>query len=482
MAFVGVQQVVHHHRIQQLAAYGRAVAFQHGEVVLDVLAYFFGAFVGEERGKLGDDGLGAGPVGGYGDVVGLAFPPAETEADEVGGGSVHARRLGVEGVGFLLPEVGDQGGAFFGRVHFFVVLLGVANVVVGQGVSGGLCVAGAFSGRGRGCGGGCRSKEVALSAGLIGGLFFHPQNVVGDAAELELAEDVRQVLTVEILDFVSFGVKGDAGDFRYDGSQHFALQGLVVEFSQALLVLALYLVFVFQQVLDAAVLLNEFGGRLRPDARYAGNIVHLVAHQPQQVDDLQRILNVPLGLDLVYAENIDAVAHPAGLVHIDVLLHQLAVVFVGGNHVHLEPFAGGLLGEGTDHVVRLVVVDHDDRNIEALKDLVDVREGHADVLRLFLAVGFVIGRDLVAEGRPTGVENDGQVGGRLVFHQVPQRPRKAKHSRGIDPLGVDHRPVDEGKVRTVHQRVTVEKEEFFGWLFGHGAKVRKSGIPQLVVS
>ena len=58
---------------------------------------------------------------------------------------------------------------------------------------------------------------------------------------------------------------------------------------QVLLHLALgQLVDMGQQVVERAVLLQELGRRLRPDAGHAGHVVHAVADQGLEIDDLLR--------------------------------------------------------------------------------------------------------------------------------------------------------------------------------------------------
>ena len=52
------------------------------------------------------------------------------------------------------------------------------------------------------------------------------------------------------------------------------------------------------------------------------------------------------------------------------------------------------------------------------------------------------------------------MGGVLGAHQVPQGAHEARDRARVQALGVDERPVDEGKMRAVHERVPVEEEEF----------------------
>ena len=212
-----------------------------------------------------------------------------------------------------------------------------------------------------------------------------------------------------------------------------------------------------EQVLDVAKLGEQFLGGLLADARATGNVVGAVAHQAQQVDHLRDIFQ------LIFLEHLgDAqrliVATELGAIHKDVVRDQLAVVLVGRHHVDLESLKGGLLGDGPDHVVRLVAGNLEDRDAISLDDLLDDRHRLADRLGCLLALRLVSFESLVAEGRAGGIERDSDMCRLLPFQDILEAVDEAEDGRGIHPFRVDPGIFDERVVGTVNERVRVYEE------------------------
>ena len=110
----------------------------------------------------------------------------------------------------------------------------------------------------------------------------------------------------------------------------------------------------------------------------------------------------------------------------------------------------------TNYIIGLVVIDGDDRNLKGLQNLMDVWKRSPNIVWLLLAIGFVAFHHLVAKGRPGRVESYCQVSRLLVFHQIPKGSGKASNGRSIEPLRVDQRAINKGKVRTIYQSVAIE--------------------------
>ncbi len=95
-----------------------------------------------------------------------------------------------------------------------------------------------------------------------------------------------------------------------------------------------------QQVLDGAVLLDEFLGGLGSHTGAAGDVVGRVAHETQDVDQLGGRLDAILFLDLI--DTLDDVL--ARVKDLDVRGHQLAEVLVTGDHIGEESLLLGQVG------------------------------------------------------------------------------------------------------------------------------------------
>ncbi len=113
------------------------------------------------------------------------------------------------------------------------------------------------------------------------------------------------------------------------------------------------------------------------------------------------------------------------------VFHQLSVILVGCDHVHLETLPGSLFGQGADHVVRLIGFRGDDGYVECLDDLLDVGQCDADILRLGFAVGLVLRKIAMPERRSLQVKGHGDVAGLFVVDNVPEIARESGNGGGI---------------------------------------------------
>ena len=102
------------------------------------------------------------------------------------------------------------------------------------------------------------------------------------------------------------------------------------------------------QLVEAAVLLQQLRGRLGPDLLDSWNVVGGVADQRQVVDDL-------LGVDVELELHALAVEHRVGhgVDERDGAVHQLRHVLVAGGDQHRLPGARGAARERADDIVRL---------------------------------------------------------------------------------------------------------------------------------
>ena len=141
-----------------------------------------------------------------------------------------------------------------------------------------------------------------------------------------------------------------------DRGQALAQASLFGERDDVLLLFALQFVRVFDHPFQAAERRDQLHGRLLADPRDAGNVVHRVAHEAQDILDLVHALEPPSGADLFRPELLRWIPAPPRLVHNDPVAHQLPEVLVGGHHVRDIALRFGLLGQGADHVIRLIPI------------------------------------------------------------------------------------------------------------------------------
>ena len=121
--------------------------------------------------------------------------------------------------------------------------------------------------------------------------------------------------------------------------------------------------------------------------------------------------------------------------------------------------ARGLARERADDVVGLVAVEFEHGQVEGADEALDVGDGGAEFLGHFLALGLVGGKFLVARGGRGGVEDDGEMGGRLLGEQFEQRVGEAVDGGGVAARGGADRVGGEGEVGAVDERHAVEEKE-----------------------
>jgi len=113
------------------------------------------------------------------------------------------------------------------------------------------------------------------------------------------------------------------------------------------------------------------------------------------------------------------------------LVDELAEVLVGRDHVGGEFLPGGLAREGADDVVGFVAIEFEDGQVEGADESLDVGDGGAEVLGHFLALGFVGGKFLVSRGGHGGVEDNGEMGGRLLGEEFEEGVGEAVNRGGV---------------------------------------------------
>ncbi len=215
-----------------------------------------------------------------------------------------------------------------------------------------------------------------------------------------------------------------------------------------------------EEVLDRSPLSHQLPGGLFAHPGNAGNVVGAVAHQAEDVDDLLGTLHPPEFAqggeidDVVFAAAAPGFPHRAGLGD------QLSEILVGGDHEGFEVTPGvGLPGEGADDVVGLVAVQFEDRDVERFTEALEVGEGGGQFLRHVLAVGLVLGKELVAGSGRGGVEGHREVGGLLFFENGQEGVGKPEEGRGVNPLRAVNRVPDQGEMGPVGQCHPVQQEK-----------------------
>ena len=171
-----------------------------------------------------------------------------------------------------------------------------------------------------------------------------------------------------------------------------------------------------QKLGQAAVLLDQGGGRLQADAGHTRHVVGGVADQRQRVADLLRSQPLPLGDDRLAVEvalgPVTGLALGAGLeiVEPDLVRDELHQVLVGGHDDDLGTSRLGLARVGRDQVVGLVALQLHRVQSEGAHRVAHQRHLALEVVGRVGPMALVVREQLLTERALGLVEDDAEMG------------------------------------------------------------------------
>ncbi|MNZ45821.1 hypothetical protein D3C78_634850 [compost metagenome] len=403
----GVEHIGFEHGVEGDALQIDAVVLQHVAIVLEVLPHLEAGRIFQQRLELAQHllfgQLGWSPqiVVAEGNIGRLARLDGERHANHSRLHIVETGSLGVEG---------KQGRRF--QQCQPVVELGLLQNAAVVGLDGSN-----------------RSGGVISGLFLPGALFATGLQLLDQVAQFVLAVDRQQGLLVD---------RAQQQLFETLLQLHVCLDGcqLIGEANLFLLLAELVgkrlgatkaeggdLVEVGGDLIDAAYPLQQRLGRLLAHPCHAGNVVHLVPHQGQVVDDElgghAELLDHPFPIGLHILHGVDQG---------DMVGDQLRHVLVTCADEHGQLFLGRLAGERADHVVGLDPFDHQEGEAHRLDHLVNGSDLAAQIVRHAGAGRLVLGVDVVTEGLALGVEHHGHMAVGVLLAQ-------AAHHVGHHPDG-----------------------------------------------
>ena len=309
-----------------------------------------------------------------------------------------------------------------------------------------------------------RHEEVALVFMLVRLFTIHPpfdllpEIFFGERPEFHPLEEGTQLFLFRALPLQLFPLH-DVGYIDLDGNHLLGMQGLI-----GLLVEGVAVPFRIEigsrlnRFLERTVILDNFWRPLLPDSTYAGNVVRSVADECQHVDHLFGI-NAEVLLHLLATDGQKAAVFVVGLVHFDVVVHQLHEVLIRCHQKHLHILGIGPVGNRTDDVVGLVAVLFNIFNTVGLDHLLDQRYSYLQLLRLRRPVGLILLIQVVAKSRRVGIPYHRDVRGFVVGQHLLEGIGETQYRSGRDALCITQVTVDKGKMRAVGQRHTIQQEQ-----------------------
>ncbi len=324
----------------------------------------------------------------------------------------------------------------------------------------------------RGCGLHGIAEEIGLNAfrRRISAGEFVAQDPFSHGPELESGKDVIQgrfipVLEPEIL-FVKFNrdVKNDRRQLLAQYRHLFTCPDL---FSQR----PLDLVGIGHHIFQATPFRQQLGRGLFPHALDPGNIVDGIAHQPQDIDHLGYIGDIPFFTDFFWSQDLGDTALIARFIDLYLFGHELSVILIRCDHEYFITSSFGLFAQRTDDIVGFESVKLHAGDVEPFDDGLDIGKGADQILRGFLAVGLILGKVRMAFRRGVCIKTHGHMRGLLVVDQVDQGIRETELRIGVASLGCDPRAADQRIIGAEDQRHGVQEEDSFIRIF-HSGEIR----------
>ncbi|MNO98274.1 hypothetical protein D3C76_900150 [compost metagenome] len=175
---------------------------------------------------------------------------------------------------------------------------------------------------------------------------------------------------------------------------------------------------------------QQAGSGLLAHARHAGDVVDLVAHQGEEIDD---VLRADTKL-FVHPGNIHhATGH--GVDQGDMPVHQLRHVLVAGRNDDRAALRRTAARQGADHIVGLHALDAQQRVAQGLDAGMQRFDLHPQVVRHARAVGLVLGEHGIAEGTALGVEHHRKQAVGVLLAQALEHVQHTLHRAGRHALG-----------------------------------------------
>jgi hypothetical protein len=184
-----------------------------------------------------------------------------------------------------------------------------------------------------------------------------------------------------------------------------------------------------EQFVERAEPLQKLGRRLRADPRHARHVVHRVADEGQEIDDLIRP-------DAPFRGQLGGPEQGVGpqVQEPDAVAEQLPGVLVGRGDRARAAARHGAAGERGEHVVGLEARDLETGDAHRLEQAAHERDLRHEVGRHLRAGGLVAGEPLVAERGARRIHRAEQIVGPLLAHDVEQVAGEAvdrRHGRAV---------------------------------------------------
>ena len=275
--------------------------------------------------------------------------------------------------------------------------------------------------------------------------------------ETHFAKSLGDLRAVKIGEFHALQIEVEL-HIAHDGRHAAARVRVFLMLGKVLQLLALELVEVVVDAVDATIVLQKLRGGFIANAGHAGNVVGRIALQAQEVGELRRRHAIAL-LNLGRAVNRDIGDALFRGNHVRAIGHELVDVFIAA---HKQGFVSQLFVAGrhrAQHVVAFPTLHANNGHVHRFEQMLDNGELRLELGVHRRALGFVLLERLHAECRTSSIERAYHSIGTCHFVEFQEHGQKAERGIRGRAIGRVHR----GRHRVVcamHERIAVDYGDF----------------------
>ena len=211
-----------------------------------------------------------------------------------------------------------------------------------------------------------------------------------------------------------------------------------------------------QQLFKTAIFIDQLRGSLDTDTRNARHIIGAVPCQRLHINNLIRC-NAEFLDHFIRADKL--ALHRVKHAHI--FIDKLHQVFIGRYNHNLLALRFGKLGVRRDQIIGFVTFKLNRRNIKGFRRRAYQRELRDQIFGRFIAVGFVLRVNFVAEIRARGIKDNRHIWRVIIIQHLQQHIHKTEYRRYWHAVRIGHgraaAPVSHCKICPENKTRTVDE-------------------------
>ena len=209
--------------------------------------------------------------------------------------------------------------------------------------------------------------------------------------------------------------------------------------------------------LDTPVFINQGRRALRSYTGTSRHVIGSISHQTKDIYHLFHPLYPEMVKHLRDTPHFRFIPRSSRFIHENFLAHQLRIILIRRDHIHLKTLLFPSFCQSSHHVIRLESVHGDTSYPQPLDNFFDIRNRLFQVLRHGRTLCLILREHLVTECRSLRIKNNSQMCRLLQLQNFQQKIKKTESSRCIYSRGSNPGIVYKRVIRTVNQCKSIQQ-------------------------